>query len=55
MLQLKTDHREPPQTSAFATPPIPRITVKLEPPSHSTSVTNKAPSKAEPSPMYVFL
>jgi len=49
--KLKTDHREPPQTSSFATPPIPRITVKLEPPSHSTSVTNKAPSKAEPSPM----
>lgn len=46
--QLKTDHAEPSQDSSFATPPIPRITVKLEPPSHLTSVTNKVPSKAEP-------
>lgn len=45
--KLKTEHADPCQS--LATPHFPRITVKLEPPPHSTSVT----SKAEPSAMAI--
>ena len=54
MLQLKTDHTEPSQATPFATSPIPRITVKLETPSQSASLTNKGTTKGEASQMYVL-
>lgn len=47
--KIKTDHTEPLQTSLFTAPPIPRITVKLEPPSQSTASASKATIKAETS------
>ena len=53
MFQIKTDHTEPLQTSLFTAPPIPRITVKLEPPSQSTASASKATIKAETSAVYV--
>lgn len=54
MSQLKTDHTEPSQASPFATPPIPRITVKLETTSQPASLTNKGTIKTGTSQMYVF-
>lgn len=54
MLQLKTDHSEPSQAIPFATPPIPRITVKLETTSQPASLSNKGMAKTETSQMYVL-
>lgn len=54
VFQMKTDHPEPLQSS-FAAPPIPRITVKLEPPLQSAASTNKATIKKETSAVYVFI
>lgn len=54
MLQLKTDHTEPSQALPFATPPIPRITVKLETASQPALLANKGMMKTETSQMYVL-
>lgn len=54
MFQLKTDHAEPFPESPFPTP-IPRITVKLDTPSNSASLTTTGASKTEPLPWYVAL
>ena len=54
MLQLKTDHTEPSQALPFATPPIPRITVKLETASQPALLANKGVIKTETSQMYVL-
>lgn len=48
MLQLKTDHTE------HTTPPIPRITVKLETASQPALLANKGMMKTETSQMYVL-
>jgi len=44
---MKIDHPEPLQSSLFTAPPIPRITVKLEPPAQSAASTSKATIKKE--------
>lgn len=54
ILQLKTDHTESSQALPFATPPIPRITVKLETASQPALLTNKGMIKTETSQMYVL-
>ena len=51
---MKIDHPEPLQSSLFTAPPIPRITVKLEPPVQSAASTSKATIKKETSAGYVF-
>lgn len=45
--KMKIDHPEPLQSSLFTAPPIPRITVKLEPPAQSAASTSKATIKKE--------
>ena len=52
---MKIDHPEPLQSSLFTAPPIPRITVKLEPPAQSAASTSKATIKKETVAGYVFL
>ena len=54
VLQMKIDHPEPLQSSLFTAPPIPRITVKLEPPAQSAASTSKATIKKETVAGYVF-
>lgn len=47
--KLKTDHTEPVQALPFSTPPIPRITVKLESSFQPALLTNKEMNKTETS------